>query len=477
MGIFEDTFTESLAAIRSAACALPTATSAVRALEDDRLLDAQRILAEARRALDASASVVAGEIAHRSRRELGYDGLAQRQGFRTAERLVQHTTGSTARDAATLVAVGALVHDADSVLGSGVKPGDLCEPWLLAVGSAVASGSLSVDAARAIRVGLGVPTGLVTSDLLAAAVLALLAEAPALNADALLTRARQLRDDLDVDGVARREQQLRDERSIRRVRRANGLSRYIVDPDLEAAAFWDDLYDRVTAPRRGNVSFLSAEDRAWADAVSGGAHGDGRTVDQYVHDTFTDLLRLACDSDTPASRGAIGSRSPSVRVLVTGRALETGVGVGHIEGIGTPVSLATVERLACADGVVAVSFDSTGNALNVGREQRLFTARQRVALAARDGGCLFPGCDRPPSWCEAHHIDHWHRDHGQTDLERGVLLCRHHHMLVHNNGWEIARDRVGYWLIPPASVDPDRAPRLMPSKSAAFRDLYAAQLA
>ncbi|WP_394771632.1 DUF222 domain-containing protein [Lacisediminihabitans sp.] len=477
MAVLEDTFTESLAAIRSAARAIPPATTAVRALDDDGLLDSQRILTEARRALEAAASAIAGEIAHRSRRELGYDGLAQRLGFRTAERLVQQATGSTAREASSLVAVGTLVHESSSVLCSELQIDDLPDPWLLAVGSAVASGDLSVDAARAIRTGLGAPSALVTSELLTAAVRALIADATSLNADELLVRARRLRDDLDVGGVAQREQQLRDERSIRRVRRANGLSRYIVDPDLEAAAFWDDLYDRVTAPRRGNVSFLNAEDRDWAEAASGGAHGDGRTVDQYVHDTFTDLLRLACDGDTPASREIVGSRSPSVRVLVTARALHTGIGAGYLEGIATPVSIATVERIACAHGSIAISFDSNGNALDVGRERRLFTARQRVALAARDGGCLFPGCDRPPSWCEAHHIDHWHRDHGQTDLERGVLLCRHHHMLVHNNGWEIAHDHAGYWLIPPARLDPEQAPRPMPSKSAAFRDLYATRLA
>lgn len=474
MEVLEDVFTESLNAVRVAACALPVSADSVRTLDDDHLLDAQRVLAEARRALDSSASVIAGEIAHRSRRELGYDGLAQRQGFRTAEKLVQHTAGSTARDASALVAVGILVHEAGAVLRSDVHIDDLSEPWLQAVGSAVASGALSVDAAHAIRAGLGGAAMLVTSELLATAVQTLLAEAPVLNADELLARARQLRDDLDVGGIAQREQRLRDERSIRRVRRANGLSRYIVDPDLEAAAFWDDLYDRVTAPRRGNVSFLGTEDRSWAEAAFGGAEGDGRTTDQFVHDTFTDLLRLASDGDTAASRAIVGSRSPSVRVLVTARALESGVGAGHIEGIATPVSIATVARIACAHGVAAISFDSVGNILDVGREQRLYTARQRVALAARDGGCLFPGCDRPPSWCEAHHIDHWHRDHGQTDVARGVLLCRHHHMLVHNNGWEIEHDRVGFWLIPPASIDPAQTPRLMPSKSAAFRDLCAA---
>ena len=484
MAELEDIFTESLAAVRAATSALPVSPHSVRALGDDRLLDAQRCVAEARRSLEAAASVIAGEIEHRSRRELGYSGLAQRQGFRTPEKLVQHITGSTARDATALVTAGTLIHDADAALAdpSPARYAELREPWLLAVGSALTSGALGLDAAQAIRTGLGSPSpspdGYATVARLATAVDTLLAEAPDLHADALLLRARQLRDELDVAGVEQREQQIRDERSIRRVRRPNGLSRYIVDPDLEAAAFWDDLYDHVTAPRRG-VTFVSDDDAAWADAAA----RDPRTTDQLVLDTFTDLLRLAVDTDGPASHRLIGSRQPSVRVLVTAEALHSGEGVGHLEGIATPVSIATVERLACANGTIEVTFDANGNGLDLGREQRLFTARQRVVLAARDGGCLFPGCDRPPSWCEAHHIDHWQRDRGKTDLDRGVLLCRHHHMLVHNNGWEIEHDRAtgtgtptatGYRLIPPASIDPARMPRRMPTKSAPLRALLAA---
>ncbi len=491
MAVLEDTFTESLAAVRAATSALPTAIASVRSLHDDLLLTAQRELAEARRALDASASVIAGEISHRSRRDLGYNGLAQRQGFRTPEKLVQHATGSTARDASALVTVGTMVHAAEQHRGDGsladnpaAHGAEAHEPWLLAVGRAVASGALGLQAAQAIRTGLGTPRCLdgldgldgadataagVTVAQLTAAVLTLLSEAPDLHADALLLRARQLRGELDLAGVARREQQLHDERSIRRFQRPNGLSRYIIDPDLEAASFWDDLYDRTTAPRRG-VTFVSGDDRAWADAVT----RDSRTTDQYVHDTFTELLRIAVADDSPAARRIVGSRQPSVRVLVAATVLESGEGVGHIEGIATPVSLATVERIACANGTVQVIFDSHGDALDLGREQRLFTARQRVALAARDGGCIFPGCDRPPSWCEAHHIDHWQRDRGRTDLDRGVLLCRHHHMLAHNNGWEIEHDHAGFHLIPPQSIDPARIPRRMPTKSAALRDLLAA---
>ncbi|MBG6053737.1 hypothetical protein IWX81_000127 [Salinibacterium sp. CAN_S4] len=476
MAGLEDLFTESLMAIRSATSALASVGS-LKALPDERLVEAQRTVADARRALDSSASMIAGEIQHRSRPELGYSGLAQRQGFRTPEKLVQFATGSTARDAAALVTVGALIHDAEAAASPDGR-GDATEvrePWLLAVGRAVASGALGVDAAQAIRTGLGRPgaDGGVTVAQLDGAALTLLREASTLNADALLQRARQLRDDLDVAGVAEREQQLRDERSIRRYRRPNGLSRYVIDPDIETAAFLDDLYDHTTSPRRSTVAFHSDDDRAWADSVS----RDTRTTNQFVHDTFIDLLRLAVGSDSPATRRLIGSRQPSVRVLVSAVALDSGHGVGRIEGITTPVSLATVERMACAHGTVQVAFDTGGNPLDLGREQRLFTPRQRIALAARDGGCLFPGCDRPPSWTEAHHIDHWQRDHGRTDIDRGVLLCRHHHMLVHNNGWEIRNDGDGFQLIPPIAIDPSQTPRVMPTKSAALRDLLGADSA
>ena len=93
MPIIEDTFTASLDAVASSTAGLPRDVSAVRPLSDDELLAVQRTLADARRAVDACASLVAGEVKHRSRHELGYTGLAQRTGFRTPEALVQHMTG------------------------------------------------------------------------------------------------------------------------------------------------------------------------------------------------------------------------------------------------------------------------------------------------------------------------------------------------------------------------------------------------
>jgi hypothetical protein len=462
MSTLADSFDATLVAAHDAATALPTDAAAFASLGDDELLATQRMLASARRAIEACAAVAAGEIGRRSRPELGYTGLAQRSGFRTAEKLVQHETGSTARDAVNLVKVGALVHDAQAPFETG-------ESWMLPVGLAVAAGEISVEAARAIRSGLGDPSEGVTSAQLGAAV-AQLMQLP-LDADALFTRARELRDDLDEVGIVERERAIYEQRAIRRVNRPNGLRRYVIDGDLESTAFLDGLYDAMTSPRRGGPRFVSPEDQAWAEAVK----GDARTTEQYVHDGVLHLLRSATLIDDADTRAIVGSRVPAVKLLASVDALVARNGHGRIEGIDIPVSIATVERAVCAGSTVTIDFYE-GQPLNLGREQRLFSPAQRIAMVARDGACMWMDCDRPPSWTEAHHIDEWERDHGKTDIADGILLCRHHHMLLHNNGWRVTRDGTQYWLVPPTSVDPAQTPIRLSSKSQALRDLQLASV-
>jgi hypothetical protein len=169
MAHFADTFGASLDAVVSATEQIASQSAAALELTSKALIAAQSAIAEAHRYLDATASMIAGEIASRSRPEAGHAGLAQQEGFRTAEALVQHATGSTAREAATLVRVGAMIRDSmiqglilqDSTAAStdetGAPAHPVAEPWLVPVGAAVASGTLSVAAAEAIRGGLGVP--------------------------------------------------------------------------------------------------------------------------------------------------------------------------------------------------------------------------------------------------------------------------------------------------------------------------------
>ncbi len=72
----------------------------------------------------------------------------------------------------------------------------------------------------------------------------------------------------------------------------------------------------------------------------------------------------------------------------------------------------------------------------LGRSQRLFSSHQRRLLALRDGGCRFPGCSRPPAHTDAHHVVPWSAG-GATDIANAVLLCRFHHRLVHEGGWDL----------------------------------------
>jgi hypothetical protein len=95
-----------------------------------------------------------------------------------------------------------------------------------------------------------------------------------------------------------------------------------------------------------------------------------------------------------------------------------------------------IDRISCEAAVNRVVFDPKGYPLDVGRTKRLVTKGQRIALEARDLGCVFPGCDRPAKWCDAHHLIHW-KDCGPTTLSNLVLLCRHHHNLIHDVGWTI----------------------------------------
>jgi hypothetical protein len=94
--------------------------------------------------------------------------------------------------------------------------------------------------------------------------------------------------------------------------------------------------------------------------------------------------------------------------------------------------------------------------LEVGRTTRVVSAAQRAALTVRDRGCAFPGCDRPPAWCEAHHLVHWLHG-GPTDLPNLALVCRAHHRAVHEGGWRLGRDPDGRLVATPPHRKPQTA--------------------
>ncbi len=315
--------------------------------------------------------------------------------------------------------------------------------------------------ADAIRSGLGDPGGDADEQLLAAALDELMPVCREVDADAARRLARQARDRVDAAGVEARAQAQHQRRFWRVWVKPDGMVRGEFELDPETGMYVKAVFDQLTHPRLVEPKVR----RGFGDPVTGDtAYADAKVMrERNAADGLVQVLHAGVTVDPGR---LLNSTKPAVRVVVNERTLATGRGSGMLEGHPDRIPVGNVHTGLCA-GYLPIRFDREGNVLDLGREERLFTAAQKAVLAVRDGGCLDPDCDRPPSWCEAHHIDHWKRDQGRTDIAEGILLCRRDHLRYHNEGWEIRRDGGAYWLIPPPGVDPEQTPRLMRPKTPA----------
>jgi hypothetical protein len=466
--------------------ALSTDAVAFRALTDAELSELAAATSPLRRMVAARDALIAGEIGRRSARELGQSGLAQRLGYKTPEEMVKVTTGVTGTEANRAVKVGGLLTDGPV--------------WLREVAAAVAGGTLSAAAALSISTGLGEPCeGVTVTDLATAATYLLSLE---LDPDRLFRRAREVRDEIDEAGIKDREKALYEKRSLKIRKLPDGMTQLVWVMDPETGANVIDLYDRITSPRRGGPRFVNPDDGVISTAIT----EDARSTEQIASDVFLHLLQGGAEADcsemlktggptitiitkkenepVPFGTGTgaafgIGVKRPTntPTTPTIGASLDMGAGLGFptptfrygmIEGQTEPLNPDTVQRLICEASTVELTTDIYGNPLDLGRELRLFNRAQRRALSARDGGCMWPGCDSPPSWTEARHLIGWGNG-GTTDIANGILLCRHHHLLLHNEHWAISFDREHYWLRPPPNLDPKQTPILLESKNRTTR--------
>ena len=116
---------------------------------------------------------------------------------------------------------------------------------------------------------------------------------------------------------------------------------------------------------------------------------------------------------------------------------DAGTDAMHMLESGQVVPRSLVDLWRCDCEAVRAILSAGGALLDLGRSQR---DEQRRALVARDRGCAVPGCDRPASWCDAHHVRWWHADGGPTNVGNLVLLCRHHHRRIHAKRLEVTMD-------------------------------------
>jgi len=195
----------------------------------------------------------------------------------------------------------------------------------------------------------------------------------------------------------------------------------------------DAAQERVYVRRR--------EERAAAAQSAGesGAEPDSVGTEQPRSARVEALLELA-----QASLGAAGEQDaePARVVVHVDAAALTADGGGRSELEDGPViTPETARRLGC-DGEVVAQVERDGLPLSVGRKRRTVPPALRRLLEARDAEtCCFPGCERRRH-LQAHHRTHWAQG-GETSLDNLVLLCFHHHRLVHEGGYTVEDDPAG----------------------------------
>ncbi len=286
----------TLLSTADAVARLGDSPAAFAPLPKQDLVDALHAIADLRQCCDTFTAWIAGELDRRSSTDLGSAGLAQQEGYRTPQAMVEAVTGVTKGGAVSIVEVGRMLAETDAVEALQREHPELPAPptpWRAPIAHAVTDGRISIAQADAIRAGLGLPTEAVSPEALREAASELLGDATTLTAGQLHRRARQLRDDLNDTEVADREKAQLEQQHLKAWKRGDRMveGRFLYAP--EPGAFLLSVLDELTTPRRGGPRFVKEEDRARIDAIA----ADPRSTDRLAADGFLELLRIGADAD------------------------------------------------------------------------------------------------------------------------------------------------------------------------------------
>ncbi|RNE62214.1 HNH endonuclease signature motif containing protein [Cryobacterium tepidiphilum] len=409
---------------------VPVATAG--RLNDERALRFAAAAEKLGRYADALRVTVATDIGDRCRPELMEKRLSTTKGCRNEVELLERVTlvsGSTLR---RRLRIGKNFRGDRSLTGQPLPPA------FPIVADAVAAGTLGVDSADAIITVLTPSIPHVDLENMGRAELELVAAATGtgpgapipVSADLTRVQAGIWMQHLDQDGAKPREKQAMQHRGFRFGRERDGLVPVsgMLMPEIAAKAI--RVMDAYLSPRTAPVAFIDEETAARGDNYD---RSDTRTADQKRHDIFAVIVATAAGAaETPT----IAGDAPTVLVSVRQEDLEANTGVGHIDGLELPISIATVQQMICDGGLQKVVLKKNGKIVELGTKERTFNRAQRRAIMLRDGGCIIPGCDIPAAWTEIHHVKP-DRDGGPTHTSNGVCLCWFHHRTIDTSGWEI----------------------------------------
>jgi hypothetical protein len=273
----------------------------------------------------------------------------------------------------------------------------------------------------------------------------------------VLTRVAESRSEADLLELARHATAAQLERMLRAFRRVSRAEAQAAYENRYLTWYLDEdgslcLHARLPAEEGALVLealhdsrdalFRERDDSASGLAgpsVESGPAGPPDPDRQREHPRPTNADAICAMAEAALARGPTPLRGPERHQLTVDVDLDSVVhddqGAVHVRD-GPALAPETARRLGCDSSMVSV-LNSGGEVLSVGRKTRSIPPHIRRALDARDKGCRFPGCESR-RWVDAHHIHHWARG-GETSLDNLVVLCRHHHRLVHEGGFSVRR--------------------------------------
>jgi hypothetical protein len=186
------------------------------------------------------------------------------------------------------------------------------------------------------------------------------------------------------------------------------------------------------------------------------AHGvkDPRSPARRNADALVDAARMLLNT---ASLPTEGGQRPHLAITIRLSDLTDQTGTADLDTTGGQITAAAARRTACDATIIPIVLGAHSEPLDIGRASYAVPTPMRRALIARDRGCAFPGCDRPPHWCAAHHLLHW-ANGGPTALCNLVLVCDAHHRVVHAQEWTITIIDGHPHFTPPRWLDPHQTP-------------------
>ncbi|GAB3770489.1 HNH endonuclease signature motif containing protein [Nocardioides ginsengisegetis] len=185
--------------------------------------------------------------------------------------------------------------------------------------------------------------------------------------------------------------------------------------------------------KKALLAFAAPKHRAAVD----GSVGERRPSAERMGQAFVELIERYPTKKLPKAGGV----NATVVVTMDISTLMGGLKAASLDTV-ERITAGQARRLACEAGIIPAVLGGKSQVLDLGRKRRFHTESQRIAMAIEQGGCNAEGCDWPPGLCHCHHEIPWHLD-GETSVEKGMLLCPHHHARAHDPKFTMTKQAGG----------------------------------